>query len=74
MLTESGADFVLELLGVRLDETERLWFFSDWLSVVPRTFEERLHDVGVSRRECVRVHSFDVDPSMTWSQFVQAVR
>lgn len=48
MLTESACDFLLELMGVRLDETDRLWFFSDWSGAFPRSFEERLHDLAVS--------------------------
>lgn len=48
MLTDEACLFLLDVLGVRLDETDRLWFFSDWATVVPRTFEERLWDHCVS--------------------------
>lgn len=43
-LTDAGVEFILDLLGIPFDSSDRLWFFSDWVSVVPRTFEERLHD------------------------------
>lgn len=50
VLSDAGAVFVLDLLAVDLDEVDRLWFFSDWLSAsVPRTFEERFHDLCISR-------------------------
>lgn len=48
MLSESCCEFILEVLGIHLDEVDRLWFFSDWSSAVPRTFEERLWDHCVS--------------------------
>lgn len=58
MLTDAGAEFLLDLLGVHLDEVDRFWFFSDWSSaLVPRSFEERLDDLCVSRsvhRRCPR--------------------
>lgn len=52
MLTDDCMSFLLELLHVDLDDDDRLWFFSDWFNAAfPRTFEERLHDLCVSRLE-----------------------
>jgi hypothetical protein len=48
-LTDAGVEFLFDLLRIPFDATDRLWFFSDWLTVVPRTFEERLHDHCISR-------------------------
>lgn len=48
-LTDECAAFLLELMGIKLSEVDALWFFSDWSQVVlPRSFEERLHDLAVS--------------------------
>lgn len=66
MLSDACADFLLELLGVRLDSTDRLWFFSDWATVVPRTFEERFWDLCVSRGVYAR--------SVPLSQFAQGAQ
>lgn len=49
MLTDDCMLFLLEVMGFQLDESDHLWFFSDWFNVTPRTFEERLHDYCVSR-------------------------
>lgn len=54
ILTDACMQFLLELLRFDLDEVDRLWFFSDWSHAwVPRTFEERVHDLCVSRLACV---------------------
>lgn len=49
MLTDDCAEFLLELLGVRLDEVETLWFFSDWSGAVRREFGQRFQDLCLSR-------------------------
>lgn len=50
MLTDFCAEFLLELLGFRLDEVETLWFFSDWSDAAsPRDFAQRLSDLCLSR-------------------------
>lgn len=49
LLTDSCADFLLDLFGVELDATDRLWFFSDWSEAAPRSFDERFHDLCISR-------------------------
>lgn len=49
-LTDECMQFLLELLNFDLSEDDRVWFFSDWMhAVAPRTFEERVHDLCVSR-------------------------
>lgn len=42
-LTDAGVEFLLDLLRIPFDATDRLWFFSDWCGEV-RTFDERLWD------------------------------
>lgn len=49
MLTDAAAEFLLELFGVRLDDVEALWFFSDWSDCDPRTFAKRVEDLFLSR-------------------------
>lgn len=43
-LTEAGVEFVFDLLRIPFDASDRLWFFSDWVSCAPRSFDERLWD------------------------------
>lgn len=47
-LTDAGVEFLFDLLRIRFDATDRLWFFSDWVSCAPRSFDERLWDHCVS--------------------------
>lgn len=85
MLSDDCAEFLLELLGVRLSEIETLWFFSDWSDCDPRTFAKRLEDLFLSRLLCgeaaarsgyerVALAFFDVEPSMMWAEFERGVR
>lgn len=80
MLTDDCAEFLLGVLGIRLDETETLWFFSDWSDCEPRTFAKRLEDLFLSRLlrdeaearsgyRRVAVHFFEVDPRLKWSDW-----
>jgi len=55
-LTVECMDFLLDVLRVRLDELDALWFFSDWVDVDPREFGQRLVDLALSqvlRREAL---------------------
>lgn len=47
-LTGAAVAFIFDLLAIPFDATDRLWFFSDWVSCSPRSFEERLWDHCVS--------------------------
>jgi hypothetical protein len=67
-LTDACADFLLDLFGVRLDATDRLWFFSDWATVAPRTFEERFHDLCISRGVLQSSHAGPASPRPSASQ------
>lgn len=49
VLTDECASFVLELMGVELSELEAFCFFFDWCHLPPRSFAERLYDLGRSR-------------------------
>lgn len=42
--TDAGVEFLFDLLRIPFDATDRLWFFSDWVSCAPRSFDERLWD------------------------------
>lgn len=49
-LTDECMRFLLELLRFDLSDDDRLWFFSDWSdALLPRTFEERVYDLCLSR-------------------------